>query len=74
LPGWRFAYLLNPIAGRNERLGILLVTLFILVVVVVIIAVLVALILPMIVSEISHLIEKFSMYLRRLQTLTTDPN
>ena len=74
--GIALAYLLSPIANRIERLGISrgLATLSILVVVVVVIAVLVVLIVPMIVNEVSYLVENVPMYFRRLQAMSTDPN
>jgi predicted PurR-regulated permease PerM len=70
------AYLLNPIAGRIERLGInrLLATLAIVTVVIVIIGILIVLAIPTIVSELSYFIESLPLYIRRLQTLATDPS
>src|SRR5262245_28017069 len=70
------AYLLNPLVGRIERLGIsrLLATLAIMVIVVGTIAALMVLTVPTIVSELSYFIERLPLYLRRLQNLTTDPN
>jgi predicted PurR-regulated permease PerM len=70
------AYLLNPIADRIERLGVsrLPATLAIIIVVVVTIAVLIVLTIPTIVSELSYLIESLPSYIRRLQTLATDPS
>jgi predicted PurR-regulated permease PerM len=74
--GIALAYLLSPIANHIERLGITrgLATLSIMVVVTITLAVLMILIVPMIVGEISYLIENVPMYLRRLQTLATDPD
>jgi predicted PurR-regulated permease PerM len=73
--GMVLAYVLNPIASRIERLGVnrLLATIAIIVVAVVIIAVLMVLAVPMIVGEVSYFIESLPLYVRRLQTLATDP-
>jgi predicted PurR-regulated permease PerM len=73
--GTALAYLLNPIADRIERLGIsrLLATLSIMVIVAITIAILMVFTVPRVVSEISYLIERLPLYLRRLQTLATDP-
>jgi predicted PurR-regulated permease PerM len=72
--GAALAYLLNPIIGRIEKLGInrLLATLAVLVTVVVVIAILMVLAIPLIVSKIAYFIESLPLYLRKLQTLTTD--
>src|SRR5260370_21973763 len=51
----------------------LVATLVIIVVVITAIALLIALIVPIIVSELAYFIESFPQYLRRLQSLTTDP-
>ena len=74
--GMVLAYLLNPVVSRIERLGTtrLLATLAIMATVVVAIAVLMVLTVPTIVSELSYFIEGLPLYLRRLQTLTTDPS
>ena len=74
--GMVLAYVLNPIASRMERLGVnrLLATIAIIVVAVVTIAVLMVLTVPMIVGEISYFIESLPLYVRRLQTLATDPS
>jgi len=73
--GMVLAYLLDPVANRIERLGMnrLVATLVIIVVVITAIALLIALIVPIIVSELAYFIESFPQYLRRLQSLTTDP-
>jgi predicted PurR-regulated permease PerM len=73
--GMALAYLLNPIAGRIERLGIgrLLATLAIMIIGVITIGILMVLTLPTIVREISYFIENIPLYIRRLQTLSTDP-
>jgi predicted PurR-regulated permease PerM len=73
--GMVLAYVLNPIASRIERLGVnrLLATIAIIVVAVVTIAVLMILTIPMIVGEISYFIESLPLYVKRLQTLATDP-
>jgi len=74
--GMVLAYLLNPVVSRIERLGMsrLPATLAIMGIVVVAIAVLMVLTIPTIVSELSYFIESLPLYLRRLQTLTTDPS
>jgi predicted PurR-regulated permease PerM len=74
--GMALAYLLNPVAGRIERLGIgrLLATLAIMGIVVVTIVVLMIVLLPTIVREISYFIESLPLYARSLQTLATDPS
>jgi predicted PurR-regulated permease PerM len=74
--GMALAYLLSPVAGRIERLGIgrLLATLAIMGIVVAIIVVLMVLLLPTIVREISYFVESLPLYVRRLQTLATDPD
>jgi predicted PurR-regulated permease PerM len=74
--GGVLAYLLNPVVSRIERLGMnrLLATLGIMAIVVVAIALLMVLTVPTIVRELSHFIESLPSYLRRLQTLTTDPS
>src|SRR5262245_16731204 len=73
--GTVLAYVLNPIVSRIEQLGVnrLLVTIAIMAVAVVAIAVLMVLTIPMIVGEISYFIESLPLYIRRLQTLATDP-
>src|SRR6516164_6769962 len=73
--GMVLAYLLDPVANRIERLGLnrLVATLVIIVVVSTAIALLIALIVPIITSELAYFIESFPQYLRRLQSLTTDP-
>ena len=70
------AYLLSPIADRIERLGVNRppATLAIVIVVVVTIATLIVLTIPVLVSELSYLIESLPSYIRRLQTLATDPS
>src|SRR5215510_12415048 len=74
--GMVLAYLLNPVVSRIERLGMsrLLATLAIMAIVVVAIAVLMVFTVPTIVSELSYFIQSLPLYLRRLQTLTTDPS
>src|SRR5262249_2424670 len=74
--GMVLAYLLDPVANRIERLGMnrLVATLIIIVVLITGIALLIALIVPIIVSELGYFIESFPQYLRRLQSLTTDPD
>src|SRR6516165_5556551 len=74
--GMALAYLLSPVAGRMERLGIsrLLATLAIMGIVVVAVVVLMVLLLPTIVREISYFAENLPLYVRKLQTLATDPS
>src|SRR6516225_7819892 len=73
--GMVLAYLLDPVTNRIERLGMnrLVATLVIIVVVITAIALLIALTVPIIISELAYFIESFPQYLRRLQSLTTDP-
>jgi len=73
--GMVLAYLLNPVVSRIERLGMsrLLATLAVMAIVVGTIAVLLALTVPTIVGELSYFAESLPLYLKRLQTLTTDP-
>jgi predicted PurR-regulated permease PerM len=73
--GMALAYLLNPLASCIERLGVGrgLATLAILTIAVIGIAALMVLTLPTIVREISHFLESFPSYIKRLQTLATDP-
>jgi predicted PurR-regulated permease PerM len=74
--GMVLAYLLNPIAGRLERLGInrLLATLAIMSIAVVVIVALMVLTIPTIVSELSYFVENLPLYVRKLQTLANDPS
>ncbi len=74
--GMVLAYLLNPLVSRIERLGIsrLLATLVIIALVIVVITVLMILTVPTIIHELSYFIESFPLYIRRLQTLATDPS
>jgi predicted PurR-regulated permease PerM len=69
------AYLLDPLVGRIERLGMnrLLATLAIVAFVVVAIAVLFILAVPTIVRELGYFIENVPLYVRRLHGLATDP-
>src|SRR5215475_11265951 len=69
------AYLLNPLVGRIERLGMnrLLATLAIVAFVAVGIAVLLTLAIPVIVRELAYFIENVPLYVRRLHDLATDP-
>jgi predicted PurR-regulated permease PerM len=74
--GMVLAYLLNPIAGRIERLGInrLLATLAIMLVAVAAIIGLIVLTVPTIVSELSYFVENLPLYVRKLHTLASDPS
>ena len=69
------AYLLDPLVGRIERLGMnrLLATLAIVAFVAVGIAVLLTLAIPVIVRELAYFIENVPLYVRRLHDLATDP-
>jgi predicted PurR-regulated permease PerM len=73
--GMVLAYLLDPLANRMERLGMnrLLATLVIVALAFVAIAIVLILTLPVIVRELAYFIENFPLYVRRLQTLATDP-
>jgi predicted PurR-regulated permease PerM len=74
--GMVLAYLLHPVVSHVERLGIgrLLATLAVMVFAVGTIAVLLVLTVPTIISELSYFAESLPAYLKRLQTLTTDPS
>src|SRR5215510_11341033 len=74
--GMVLAYLLHPVVSRVERLGMgrLLATLAVMVFSVGTIAVLLVLTVPAIISELSYFAESLPVYLKRLQTLTTDPS
>ena len=74
--GMVLAYLLHPVVSRVERLGMgrLLATLAVMVFSVGTIAVLLVLTVPTIISELSYFAESLPVYLKRLQTLTTDPS
>ncbi len=71
-----FAYLLNPLANRLERLGMnrLVATLLIVACVFLIILVLLFLTVPVLVRELSDFLENFPGYLRRLHDLASDPS
>jgi predicted PurR-regulated permease PerM len=70
------AYLLDPLANRIERLGMnrLLATLVIMALAITAITLLIALTVPVIISELTYFIESFPVYLKRLQSLATDPD
>jgi predicted PurR-regulated permease PerM len=70
------AYLLDPLASRFERLGMSrpMAALIIIALLIATVAVLTILTVPAIVHEISSFIENFPLYVRRLQTLATDPH
>ncbi|HEY7297394.1 MAG TPA: AI-2E family transporter [Xanthobacteraceae bacterium] len=74
--GIALAYLLNPVAGRIERLGIsrVLATLAIIITVAAAIAVIMILTLPTLAREISYFVESLPLYLRKLEALSTDPS
>ncbi len=69
------AYLLDPVAARLERLGMnrLIATLFIMGLFVVGVVLVVVLTTPIIISELSFLIDKVPHYVRQLQLLAADP-
>ena len=73
--GMVLAYLLDPLANRIERLGMnrLLATLAILVFVVAALAILIVLTVPLIIRELSSVVEDFPLYVRRVHMLATDP-
>jgi len=74
--GAALAYLLNPVAGRIERLGVnrLLATLAIVGVVAAAIAVFTVLTIPRLVTELSDFLDSLPLYVRRLQTLASNPS
>src|SRR5579864_4212915 len=74
--GMVLAYLLNPVAGRLERLGIGrgLATVAIVVFAVIAVVALTVLVVPVIVRELAYFIDSFPLYLRQLHTLATDPS
>jgi predicted PurR-regulated permease PerM len=73
--GMVLAYLLNPIAQRMERWGMirLIATLVIIALALAIISALIILIVPVIVRELSYFIESFPLYVRQLRALASDP-
>lgn len=74
--GMVLAYLLNPLAGRLERLGMGrgLATVAIVALAVVAIAALTVLTVPIIVRELVYFVDSFPLYLRQLHVLATDPS
>jgi predicted PurR-regulated permease PerM len=74
--GLAIAYLLDPLVNRLERLGMnrAAATLFILVVFFAGVILLLLLALPILIAEITILIEKLPGYIRRLQALAVDPS
>jgi len=74
--GMVLAYLLDPLANRIERLGMnrLVATLVIMALAITAITLLIALTVPVIISELTYFIESFPVYLKRLQSLATDPD
>ena len=74
--GMVLAYLLDPLANRIERLGVnrAVATLAIIAFAVALITVMIVLTLPVIIREISHFVEQFPLYVRRVHTLATDPD
>ncbi len=73
--GMVLAYLLNPLAGRIERLGMnrLLATLVIVILLVIAIILLLMLTLPVIVRELAYFLESFPLYVKQLHALASDP-
>ncbi|MEX0842017.1 MAG: AI-2E family transporter [Xanthobacteraceae bacterium] len=74
--GLALAYLLNPLTNRLERLGIprMVAALIIVSVVVLAIVLLILLVAPIIGAQLAAFIEDIPGYVRRLQTLLTDPS
>jgi predicted PurR-regulated permease PerM len=74
--GAALAYLLHPIATRLERFGFnrLLSTLTIVAMIAIAIAILIVITIPRLVAEVSYFIESLPLYVRRMQTLATDPS
>ena len=74
--GMALAYLLDPLANRIERLGVnrLVSTLAIVVLAVTLITMIVVLTVPVIIRELSHFVEQFPLYVRRVHTLATNPD
>src|SRR3954454_8469015 len=74
--GIALAYLLDPLATRLTRLGMnrLLATLTIVGSFVAGVAVLIDLTTPVVIREVSYLIDNFPLYIRRLRDIATDSN
>ena len=74
--GMVLAYLLDPLANRVERLGVnrLVATLAIIAFAVALITAMFILTVPVIIRELSHFVEQFPLYVRRVHTLATDPD
>ena len=74
--GMVLAYLLDPLANRIERLGVnrLVATLAIIAFAIALITVMIILTVPVIIRELSHFVEHFPFYVRRVHTLATDPD
>ena len=74
--GMVLAYLLDPLANRIERLGVnrAVATLAIIAFAVALITAIIILTVPVIIRELSHFVERFPFYVRRVHTLATDPD
>src|SRR5262252_5744052 len=74
--GMVLAYLLDPLANRIERLGVnrAVATLAIIAFAVALITVMIILTVPVIIRELSHFVEQFPLYVRRVHTLATNPD
>src|SRR5215471_10030229 len=74
--GMVLAYLLDPLANRIERLGVnrAVATLAIIAFAVALITAMIILTVPVIIRELSHFVEQFPLYVRRVHTLATDPD
>ena len=74
--GMVLAYLLDPLANRIERLGVnrAVATLAIIAFAVALITAIIILTVPTIIRELSHFVERFPFYVRRVHTLATDPD
>jgi predicted PurR-regulated permease PerM len=73
--GMVLAYLLDPLANRIERLGVsrTMATLAIIAFAVGLITAMIILTVPVIIRELSHFVEQFPLYVRRVHTLANDP-
>jgi len=74
--GMVLAYLLDPLANRIERLGVnrAVATLAIIAFAVALITVMIILTVPVIIRELSHFVEQFPLYVRRVRTLAANPD
>jgi predicted PurR-regulated permease PerM len=74
--GMVLAYLLDPLASRIERLGVnrAVATLAIIALAFALITAIIILTVPVIIRELSHFVDQFPLYVRRVHTLATDPD